>query len=132
YLTKVGLLPPAQRLGFGGSYTVGHYPKSSLQTLREIDNLIKGGWTIQQIASQGLPTDIPTTELISRAKLQGIYLGSGDPVNYIRYLTKLGILPSARRQATDDGSGGTVGHYPVAALETLKEVEQKLRAGQIG
>ncbi len=130
YLTKVGLLPPARRLGFnGGNYTVGHYPKSSLDSLRQISGLVRSGWTIQQIVDQGTPTDIPTTDLISRARLQGIYLGSGDPVNYIRYLTKLGILPNAQRQ-TVNGSANTVGHYPISALETLKDVERRLRSGE--
>lgn len=55
-------------------------------------------------------------------------MGSKDPTNFVRYLTKLNLLPSPKRKALP-GSLSTVGHYPEDSIDVLRFIDSKVKAG---
>ena len=71
------------------------------------------------------------TELIQRAKEAGFDFGKGDPVNRLRYYTKLGSIPHAQRKQAQAGQAFTVGHYPISTLDQLLKI-QGIRRKDIG
>lgn len=52
YLTKIGLLPHAQRKSFNGKPSVGAYPEYVVELLADIDKKIKEGRTIQDLKKE--------------------------------------------------------------------------------
>lgn len=70
---------------------------------------------------------LPIGQIIQRAKNRGINLGQGDPKIHLAYLTKIGLLPKAvKRKVT----GKMTGCYPLSALSTLEQIENRKMAGQ--
>lgn len=41
---------------------------------------------------------IPFDEVVSRAKHAGVDFGKGNPFNRLRYYTKIGLLPHAKKE----------------------------------
>jgi hypothetical protein len=72
---------------------------------------------------------LPTSELIRLAKAEKLYLGSKKPENFVRYLTKVGILPSPKRLRAS-GQIKTIGHYQASSLEILRDVTSKINSGR--
>jgi hypothetical protein len=71
---------------------------------------------------------IPFDEVVIRAKRAGVNFGKGNPLNRLRYYTKIGLLPHAKRKSF--GKGSPVGAYPESVIETLVELNEKLASGK--
>jgi len=71
---------------------------------------------------------ISIDEVISRAKRLGVDFGKGDPRERLRYLTKLGLLPHAKRKSFNGQP--SQGAYPEYVIELLKEIDEKIKAGK--
>lgn len=71
---------------------------------------------------------ISIDEVIFRAKSQGIDFGKGNPRERLRYLTKIGLLPNAKRKSFN----GLPPHgaYPEYVIEILKEIDEKIKSGK--
>ncbi|HEX7455951.1 MAG TPA: hypothetical protein VF303_00595, partial [Candidatus Nanoarchaeia archaeon] len=71
---------------------------------------------------------IPFDEVVARAKKRGVNFGKGNPLNRLRYYTKIGLLPHAKRKSF---AGGTPsGAYPESVVDTLVEIDEQLQAGR--
>jgi len=71
---------------------------------------------------------ISIEEVISQAKKLGIDLGKRNPRERLRYLTKIGLLPHAKRKSFN-GKPPT-GAYPKCVIELLKEIDREIKAGK--
>ena len=71
---------------------------------------------------------IPFDEVVDRAKKRGVNFGKGSPFNRLRYYTKIGLLPHAKRKSF--AGGLPTGAYPESVVETLVEIDKKLKAGK--
>ncbi|RLC59945.1 MAG: hypothetical protein DRI01_10795 [Chloroflexi bacterium] len=71
---------------------------------------------------------ISIEEVISQAKKLGIDLGKGNPRERLRYLTKIGLLPHAKRKSFNGQSPN--GAYPKYVIELLKEIDEEIKAGK--
>src|SRR4030067_1300012 len=71
---------------------------------------------------------IPFSEVVSRAKRAGVGFGKGDPNNRLRYYTKIGLLPHAKRKSF--GGANPVGAYPESVVERLIEIDGQLKDGK--
>ncbi|MEX0621369.1 MAG: hypothetical protein WD187_00005, partial [Candidatus Woykebacteria bacterium] len=78
--------------------------------------------------SNALDNLIAFDEVIDRAKGRGVTFGKGNPFNRLRYYTKIGLLPHAKRKSFAGGS--PVGAYPESVVETLVEIDNELRSGK--
>lgn len=70
---------------------------------------------------------ISIDDIILRAKNRGIDLGKGDPRERLRYLTKIGLLPHAKRKSFNGQPPN--GAYPEYVIELLTEIDKKLKTG---
>ncbi len=70
---------------------------------------------------------IPFDEVVARAKRAGVNFGKGSPFNRLRYYTKIGLLPHAKRKSFAGGS--PIGAYPESVVEALVEIDEKLKGG---
>lgn len=70
---------------------------------------------------------ISVENLIKILKEKNINLGKGDPYNRLRYYTKIGWLPHMTRKK--DSTGVIVGHYPLAVIEKLIQIEELKKSG---
>jgi hypothetical protein len=64
---------------------------------------------------------LPISQIINLAKLQGIFLGRGNPYHRLRYFIKLGLLPNANRRYNPE-TGKVEGHLPLSVLQTIKKI----------
>ena len=71
---------------------------------------------------------ISIDEVISRAKKLGIDLGKGNSRERLRYLTKIGLLPHAKRKSFNGGPPN--GAYPKYVIDLLKEIDEEIKAGK--
>ena len=71
---------------------------------------------------------ISIDDIIFRAKNRGIDFGKGDPRERLRYLTKIGLLPHAKRKSFNGQPPN--GAYPEYVIEVLSEIDEKLKAGK--
>lgn len=71
---------------------------------------------------------ISIDEVIFRAKSLGIDFGKGNPRERLRYLTKIGLLPHAKRKSFNGRPPN--GAYPEYVIELLKEIDEKIKAGK--
>ncbi|MCD6255950.1 MAG: hypothetical protein J7J44_06740, partial [Deltaproteobacteria bacterium] len=71
---------------------------------------------------------ISIEEVISQAKKLGIDLGKGNPRERLRYLTKIGLLPHAKRKSFNGQSPN--GAYPKYVIALLKEIDEEIKAGK--
>ncbi len=71
---------------------------------------------------------ISIEELIKRAKSLGVDFGKGDPKNRLRYYTKLGLIPHAKRKCFQ--SRFPSGAYPESVLKTLLKIDKELKKGK--
>lgn len=71
---------------------------------------------------------ISIDDVISRAKIRGVDFGKGDPRERLRYLTKIGLLPHAKRKSFNDQSPS--GAYSEYVVELLEEIDRKLKSGK--
>ncbi len=71
---------------------------------------------------------ISIEEVISQAKRLGINLGRGNPRERLRYLTKIGLLPHAKRKSFNGAPPN--GAYPRYVIELLKEIDKEIKAGK--
>lgn len=71
---------------------------------------------------------ISIDEIIFRAKKLGIDFGKGNPKERLRYLTKLGLLPHAKRKSFNGEPPN--GAYPEYTVELLKEIDDKIKSGK--
>ncbi len=71
---------------------------------------------------------ISIDEVIFRAKKRGVDFGKGNPRERLRYLTKIGLLPHAKRKSFNGRSPN--GAYPEYVIELLVEIDQKLKLGK--
>ena len=76
----------------------------------------------------GGDTLIPFDEVITRAKRLGVNFGKGNPLNRLRYYTKIGLLPHAKRRSF--GGRSSVGAYPESVVYTLAQIGDQLKAGK--
>ena len=70
---------------------------------------------------------LPYAEIIKLAKQAGVSFGKGYPYNRLRYYTKIGLLPRAQRRSF---GGSPEGCYPDWVVDTLVEIDQKLKEGK--
>ena len=63
---------------------------------------------------------IPTDSVIKKAQNRGVYLGSGNPRNRIRYLIRLGLIPNQRRKKI---GGKLVSLLPESVVDRLVEIQ---------
>ena len=66
--------------------------------------------------------------IISLAKERGVDFGKGNPRNRLRYYTKIGLLPNARRKSFNGKN--SQGTYPEEVVDLLVEIDKKLKAGK--
>jgi len=71
---------------------------------------------------------ISIEEVISQAKKLGIDLGKGNPRERLRYLTKIGLLPHAKRKSFNGRPPN--GAYPKYVIALLKEIDKEVKAGK--
>ncbi len=71
---------------------------------------------------------ISIDELILRAKNRGVDFGKGNPKERLRYLTKIGLLPHAKRKSFNGQPPN--GAYPEYVVELLVEIDEKLKLGK--
>ncbi|KPJ73611.1 hypothetical protein AMJ48_00015 [Parcubacteria bacterium DG_74_1] len=71
---------------------------------------------------------ISIDDVIFRAKSRGVDFGKGDPRERLRYLTKIGLLPHAKRKSFNGQPPN--GAYPEYIIELLSEIDGKLKAGK--
>jgi len=71
---------------------------------------------------------ISIEEVISRAKKLGVDFGRGNPRERLRYLTKIKLLPHARRKSFNGQPPN--GAYPEYVIGLLKEIDEKIKAGK--
>ena len=71
---------------------------------------------------------ISIEEVISQAKKLGIDLGKRNPRERLRYLTKIGLLPHAKRKSFNGQSPN--GAYPKYVIALLKEIDEEIKAGK--
>ena len=67
-------------------------------------------------------------EVIDRAKNRGVSFGKGNPYNRLRYYTKIGLLPHAKRKSF--GGNAPTGAYPESVVASLIEIDKKLKSGK--
>ena len=67
-------------------------------------------------------------EVITRADRRGVNFGKGNPSNRLRYFTKIGLLPHAKRKSFNGGSPS--GAYPEWVIDRLVEIERELSKGK--
>lgn len=72
---------------------------------------------------------ISIDDIILRAKKRGVDFGKGDPRERLRYLTKIGLLPYAKRKSFVNGQPPN-GAYPEYVIGLLEEINRKLKAGK--
>lgn len=71
---------------------------------------------------------ISIKDVLFRAKRRGVDFGKGDPRERLRYLTKIGLLPHAKRKSFNGQPPN--GAYPEYVIELLKEIDEKIKAGK--
>ena len=71
---------------------------------------------------------ISIDDVIFRAKSRGVDFGKGDLRERLRYLTKIGLLPHAKRKSFNGRSPN--GAYPEYVIELLVEIDEKIKAGK--
>jgi len=71
---------------------------------------------------------ISIEDFIARAKNLGVDFGKGNPKERLRYLTKIGLLPHAKRKSFNGAPPN--GAYPESVLEILLEIDKKLKSGK--
>jgi len=71
---------------------------------------------------------ISIDDFIAVAKNLGVDFGKGNPKERLRYLTKIGLLPHAKRKSFNGSPPN--GAYPESVLEILLEIDKKLKAGK--
>jgi len=71
---------------------------------------------------------ISIDDVIFLAKSRGVDFGKGDPRERLRYLTKIGLLPHAKRKSFNGQPPN--GAYPEYVIELLEEIGRKLKAGK--
>src|SRR3990167_10225829 len=67
-------------------------------------------------------------EVVTRAKRAGVNFGKGSPHNRLRYFTKIGLLPHAKRRSF--GGHNPSGAYPEWVINRLVEIERELAKGK--
>jgi len=71
---------------------------------------------------------ISIDDIIFRAKSRGVDFGKGDARERLRYLTKIGLLPHAKRKSFNGQPPN--GAYPEYVIELLVEIDEKIKAGK--
>lgn len=71
---------------------------------------------------------ISIDEVVKRAKEKGVDFGKGDPKNRLRYYTKIGLIPHAKRKSFNGSP--PVGAYPESVVETLIEIDREIKEGK--
>lgn len=71
---------------------------------------------------------ISIEEVIERAREKGVDFGKGDPKNRLRYYTKIGLIPHAKRKSFN-GAPPT-GAYPENVIERLVEIDREIKEGK--
>ena len=71
---------------------------------------------------------ISIDELISRAKKLGVDFGNGNPRHRLRYYTKIGLIPHAKRKCFNNNL--PQGAYPETVLNLLIEIDKKIKEGK--
>ena len=71
---------------------------------------------------------ISIDDVIFWAKKSGVDFGKGDPRERLRYLTKIGLLPHAKRKSFNGNPPN--GAYPEYVIGLLKEIDEKIKSGK--
>lgn len=70
---------------------------------------------------------LPYSEIIDLAKSAGVVFGKGYPYNRLRYYTKIGLLPNAKRKSF---GGPPEGAYPAWVVDKLVEIDGEIKTGR--
>src|SRR3990170_3979324 len=65
-------------------------------------------------------------EVVARAKRAGVQFGKGDPYNRLRYYTKIGLLPHAKRKSFHGANPAAA--YPEYVVDILIQIDKELQA----
>jgi DNA-binding transcriptional MerR regulator len=72
----------------------------------------------------------PIDQIIELATQKGYQWGKTSPKNRLRYYTKIGLLPNAKRKQADPSNSFTIGYYPAYVIDRLLQI-QKLKKGKL-
>lgn len=70
---------------------------------------------------------ISTTELLSASLSRGFDLGKGQPREHLSYLTKIGLLPPAKKKR--NSRGFIEGYYPLTVIDRLEALSKMKNQG---